>query len=168
MFDSTSSEFGSRSRRCYLGWTRQLTHSNKHIRIEYFESSGAPTTPLCRRIFLPTFVTRPWWFLLHRYCGQHTTFARIISLSSILVMTACIENSHKDSRLLSSFRHISHHIYSLLLFLHGFLCAKWFFCQYCHKLSFWHKSGGFPKRVNLIPFLYWVFNLPEVDSQYQF
>ena len=75
------------SLRLYVGWTRQLTHSNKHIRFEYFESRVSPPTFINRHIFLTKFFSRLWFSFYCQYCRQHTTFAR--SLHSFIIFDTC-------------------------------------------------------------------------------
>ena len=87
----------------YVVWTCQLIHTNKHIRFAYFESRVAPPTVINRRIFITTFVSWPCFSFYCQYCHQqkklHAVF--IISLSSMLVLTACTETARKVIRLFS-------------------------------------------------------------------
>ena len=103
------------SLRLYVIWTGQLIHSNKHIRFAYFESRVAPPTVLNRRIFLITFVSRPWFSFYFQYCLQQTTFVH--SLHSFIISDNCSDSVNRDSAQRKSvivfFCHISHHIFSL-------------------------------------------------------
>ena len=78
----------------YLGWTCQLTHSNKYISFEYFESIVAPSTVLNRRIFLTTFFCLSWFSFYCQYCHQHTTFAR--SLHYFIIFDTCSNCVDRD------------------------------------------------------------------------
>ena len=82
------------SLRMYLGWTCQLTHSNKYISFEYFESIVAPSTVLNRRIFLTTFFCLSWFSFYCQYCHQHTTFAR--SLHYFIIFDTCSNCVDRD------------------------------------------------------------------------
>ena len=103
------------SRRIYVGWNCQLTHSNKYIRFVCFESRGAPTTPLNWRTFLTTFVIQPWWSLLLQNCCQNTTFARI--LRSFIIFNTCSDRVHRKctqrKSVIVMFCHIIHHNFCL-------------------------------------------------------
>ena len=107
------------SLRLYVGWTHQLTHSNKLIRLSYFESRVVPPTVLKQHIFLTKFVSQPW-FSFYIDTAANIWPLRgvfIISSSSILVMTACIETARKGSYILSCFTILSTTFYPCAIVL---------------------------------------------------
>ena len=80
--------------RLYVGWTHQLTPSNKHIRFAYFESGVVPLTVLNWGIFITAFVILPWLSFYCWYFRQHTSLVR--SLHSFIVFGFFPDWGHRD------------------------------------------------------------------------
>ena len=81
------------SPKIYVGLNHQLTHSNTHIRLVYFESSVAPPTFLNQCIFLTAFFIRQCFSFVCRYCLQHTNFAH--SLHYLIIFGTCSDCVHR-------------------------------------------------------------------------
>ena len=130
----------------YVGIPLQLTHSNKYIRFVYLKYRVAPATVLNQHIFITTFVRRPWFSCVCRYCLQYTIFVRIIHY--LIILNTCSEYVHRDCAqrksckskfllvksliLLVNFTS-NRYLTSKNLLLHDFLCAQ-SLCTYSEQV----------------------------------